>query len=198
MTNPVADQPLPIVLLPGLNGDPRVFTCQAARVVRWPAPLRSERLADYARRVAGSLEGAGPCAVVGVSFGGIVAGELARHLEARCCVVVSSARDRWGLPAGVRRLRPVAAVTPAAVLRLGGGRPAFGRWAVWAMARWTPSGPPPCPVFQIHGSRDAVFPRGAATADRVVPGGGHLIARTHGGEVNAFIDDCVRETNGPR
>ena len=94
---------LPMILLPGLNGDPRVFAPQAAafpdvRPVRWTLPPRGDRLAVYAARLAGSLGRVGPCVVVGVSFGGIVATELARHVDATACVVIASARDPAGPP----------------------------------------------------------------------------------------------------
>ena len=110
----------PIILLPGLNGDSRVFSPQIAAfphavAVTWPTPLAVETLTDYARRLAASLDVPTDCLIVGVSFGGIVALELARHLPARCCVVIASARDPRGLPSAVRLLRPLAAVASPAV-----------------------------------------------------------------------------------
>ena len=114
---------VPIILLPGLNGDARVFGPQVAAfpsltVARWIAPAQSESLAAYAERMALALDPGRPCLVGGVSFGGIVAMEMARHLRARACIVIASSRDVDGLPAAVRLLRPVAAVVPPTALSL--------------------------------------------------------------------------------
>ena len=206
---------LPMILLPGLNGDPRVFAPQAAafpdvRPVRWTLPPRGDRLAVYAARLAGSLGRVGPCVVVGVSFGGIVATELARHVDATACVVIASARDPAGLPAAVRALRRAATVVPSAAVELAvragvtTAAPqddrrrqdttdrAFRSWAVNAMVTWRPAGPPPCPLVQIHGDRDRQFPGGTAVADHVIAGGGHLLTITHAEQVNAILADVVR------
>ena len=205
--------PLPtLILLPGLNGEPRVFAPQTAafpdtRPVRWIASMNREGLATYAGRLAGSLGRVGPCAVVGVSFGGLVATELARHIDAKACVVIASSRDPAGLPPALRGLRFVAPIVPFAMLRAGvttatpnrGDRPnqtptdrAFRLWAISAMVTWRPPGPPPCPVVQVHGDRDRQFPVAAARADHVVRGGGHLLTLTHADEVNAILADVVR------
>src|SRR5687767_15115116 len=106
---------LPIILLPGLNGDSRVLAPQARafptlRVARWLPPLESESLADYGRRLARALDPGRPCMIGGVSFGGIVALEAARHFQARGCVLIASSRNARGLPSVLRLLQPFANV----------------------------------------------------------------------------------------
>lgn len=45
--------------------------------------------------------------------------EMARHLQARACILIASSRDVDGLPAAVRLLRPIAAVVPPMALTVG-------------------------------------------------------------------------------
>src|SRR6478609_2163520 len=104
--------PLPILLLTGMTPDARVFErllplLPTARVVPWLDPQARESLSDYARRLADTQNGAGQCVVCGVSFGGIIARELALQLNAKACVLVSTVRTHSQLPPWMRMLRPI-------------------------------------------------------------------------------------------
>jgi len=211
---------LPIILLPGLNGDARIFAPQALAfpsltIARWIPPAESESLADYARRLAGALDPGCPCLVGGVSFGGIVAMEMARHLHARACVLIASSRDPNGLPKAVRLLRPIAAVVPSTALtwairsgwesatplapacarriaRLSPEEMTFRRWALQAVLTWRGVRSPACPVLQIHGERDATFAANRSKADVILPGAGHMLTLTHVEQVNEFLRATMR------
>lgn len=211
---------LPMIFLPGLNGDARVFGPQvrmfpSLTIGRWLSPTRPERLENYARRLARVLDPGRPCIVGGVSFGGIVAMEMARHLHARACVLIASSRDVVGMPAMVRLLRPIASVIPppalASAIRFGwasaapivpacGRRVArltpdemtFRRWAIAALLTWRGMRDPGCPVLQIHGQNDDTFAANHSKADLLVPGAGHVLTLTHAEQVNEFLRSAVR------
>ena len=145
--------------------------------------------------------------VSGVSFGGIVARELASSISAKACVLISSVRSPKELPPWFRMFRlltpqtaeigmktigelssywPRRLRTPATwrLLKLAGTSGAWHRWATAAVLNWKPCGEDnPIPVFQIHGDRDATFPIKYIDADYVVQGGGHVLPLTHGREV---------------
>lgn len=219
MFTDVNESKLPIIFMPGLNGDARVFAPQLDRfpsliVARWEPPLQSDSLAAYAARLARSLDPNGPCLVGGVSFGGIVALEMARNLDARACLLIASSRDVEGLPAAIRLLRPVAAVASAAslncaihrggsvaasssrrlrrrIVRLSPEELRFRRWALKALLTWRPPSLS-CPVLQIHGECDSTFAPSRSRADVVVPNAGHLLTLTHADQVNAFICSALR------
>ncbi len=174
--------------------------------------------------MAESLQVTEPCFVGGASFGGMVALEVARHLPAKGCFLISSIRSRRELPWRYRCLTPFARTIPGicvevsqlfarGALAVSGRifRPnvlsplrviaeeagAFHRWAGVAALRWTPPREPwPFPVFQIHGDRDPVFHSRRSLAEVVVPGGGHLLPLTHPQIVNEFLKEGMQQAAG--
>lgn len=212
--------PLPLILLPGMGTDALVFALQSSAfpqivVPPWLPPEPRESLADYAGRMANRLDITGPCVVGGLSFGGMVALELTKHLDARGCILISSLRGReelpwwiWGATPWVWLLPPradrylaglgqllLATLGPvmprglkSRVTHLGKLRTPLFTWASRAVVGWRASANGwPCPVFQIHGTEDWVFPRWRVRPDELVPRGGHHLTLTHPFAVNAFI-----------
>jgi hypothetical protein len=85
-----------LVLLPGLGTTGQLLEPQQRdfphlEVPPWLEPHDGETLPAYGRRMAASLGGSGPDLVLGgVSFGGMVAFEMARHVSTRCVVLIAS------------------------------------------------------------------------------------------------------------
>jgi pimeloyl-ACP methyl ester carboxylesterase len=207
---------VPLILLPGMAADERLFSPQRAAFPRllvpaWIEPLPREPLRSYAARLAQQVDPGRPCVVGGASFGGIVALEMAAHLPARVCVLISSVRSPGELPGLYRLLRPAAVLGPARLgwlagliasasapslprdvawrlRRLSGPEAAFRRWASWAALTWQPSREArQVRVYQIHGGADRTFPARFTRADIVVPEGGHLLPLTHPQAVNELL-----------
>lgn len=217
---------LPLILLSGMGADERVFRFQREefdnlRLPGWIAPQPGDDLPQYARRMARHVDPGGPCIIGGVSLGGMIAIEMARHLECRACVLIASVRSPRELPWRARVMKPVAMLLPpgaggvpplAAKLALAvagrflGAVPRslvrqladadghFLRWASMALLRWQPHRDSfAIPIRQIHGDRDHVLPHTLTTPDRLVKGGGHVLPMTHAEEVNEFIRGVIRE-----
>lgn len=93
---------IPLILLPGLGADRRIFLDQIEKfdaiVPPWIEPVRGESMGDYARRLADSLDLHGPCYVGGLSLGGMLAPMVASHLDARACILISTIRSGAELP----------------------------------------------------------------------------------------------------
>lgn len=211
-----------VILLPGMGTDARLFEPQRAAlpnltVPDWIEPRHGESLAEYARRWAATIRCEPPFFLGGVSFGGMVALEAARHLRPAGVFLIASCRSgravtrrflalQWAgrmLPtAVVARLRgPVAGyvarwerLEPAhrhLLRELATDAPiTFLRLAVSAVRRWSFEPDPASlgiPVHQIHGQDDRIIPLVPGQACHVVPGGGHLINLTHAEDVNRFI-----------
>lgn len=205
-----ASRSIPIFLLPGLGLDERLYSTQKVEfpgisVPPWLRPRWGESLPKYAERMAAAVNPGGPCYVGGMSFGGMVALEMSRHLDCRGCFLISSLRSAQELPGWAKFLSPWAWVLPprSDLLLAAAGATALwtiGRafpprwqqfclhlsriraplmpWALRAVVSWKPS-KVSCPVFQIHGDRDPIFPHGSPHPGVVIPRGGHFLPLSH-------------------
>jgi hypothetical protein len=212
-----------LVMLPGMAADHRLFEPQLRFfpdlvVPPWIDPEPREPLACYARRMASALMPSSAILIGGVSFGGIVALEMAGHLGLTQCVLISSIRSCGELPWRLRVLRPLASIGPerlsaaagwtarlsaplmprATARRLGRlavPQAAFLRWGCWAVLQWQPTHDARrVRVRQIHGSADRTFPVGYTHPDQIVRGGGHLLTLTHATEINDFLSRALAGT----
>jgi pimeloyl-ACP methyl ester carboxylesterase len=193
-------------------------------IPRWIPFRRRESLPDYATRLAETIVPARdrPLILGGVSMGGMLAYEMTKHLKPDVTVLIASCRTRRGLRDFFRtagRLLPLLPVEawdaakllsgPVVYLRRGVPSPrkqlavrmfkdsdsSFLHHALQAILTWTPSPPPDSPVVHIHGGRDRLIPPNRVEADRIIPGGGHLINMTHADEVNEFIRGTLENCN---
>jgi pimeloyl-ACP methyl ester carboxylesterase len=208
----------PIILLPGLGLDERLYATQRVefpgiRVPDWLTPRYFESLADYAGRMAEAVNPGEPCFVGGMSFGGMVALEMSRHLDCRGCFLISTVRSARELPFWARFLGPWAwTLPPRTDLIVAAGATAvlwtIGRilpprwklfcahlsktrapllpWACRAAVSWKPL-PTTCPIYQIHGDRDPILPHCLTRPDWVIPRGGHLLPLTHPFAISDFL-----------
>jgi pimeloyl-ACP methyl ester carboxylesterase len=179
--------------------------------IEWLSPLPKESLQQYVQRLAAYITKPDPI-FVGLSFGGVVAQELARIVPVRKVVILASVKSRKELPfyyrwAGrlqLHRLVPAVFLktyTPlaawlfgaasakdrqvfAAVLRNTDSR--FLRWAIGQLLQWHSSIPLP-QLLHIHGDRDHILPLRYIKADQVIPGGGHLMTLSHTKLVSAAL-----------
>ena len=168
----------PLVLLPGMNGKPRLYdwirpAFPELLTPEWITPLEGETLVGYAGRMAETLRPLGSLTLGGTSFGGMIAHEAAGALGLEFCVLISTVRDPSELPKRTE--------VPHA-------RNDFEAWAIQAIRGWELS-PEAARVrtFQLHGDRDQTFPIERAQPDVVIVGGGHVLPATHPEAVIAFL-----------
>lgn len=109
--------PLPLILLPGLGTDARLYALQKTAfpqliVPEWIPPKWNESLPRYAERMAAEVNSCGPCYIGGTSFGGMVALEMTRHIPARACFLMSTIHSARELPLWMRVMGPTAWLLP--------------------------------------------------------------------------------------
>ncbi len=137
--------PARIVLFPGLGADPRMFAAQKAvfgddlECPGWLMPVAGEAFDDYVGRWAREIKsgvkpgvkpGAGDDRVLflgGVSFGGMVAMQMARHLNPAAVILLGSCRSRHAKPARWRVAKRVGDMIPDWML----GRRMLAAGALW-------------------------------------------------------------------
>jgi len=212
----------PLILFSGMGADERLLAPQRDAFPRlivpvWVPPEHHETLAHYATRMAERVDPHEPCFVGGASFGGFVAIEAARHLQARACFLIGSARCCEELPLQIRAMRKLKHMLPAIPFewapsaahmslgtagnwmrpcarsiykQLGDAKGSFLRWACYAVLSWDPPELPlPFPVYHIHGGMDRVLPAKNTHPDEIVPRAGHLLTLTHPEKVNHFLEE---------
>ena len=214
---------IPILLLPGMAADERLFESQLARfshlkVPSWIEPFPRESLQAYAARLAKVVDPSVPCIIGGASFGGIIALEMSPHLQTMACVLIGAARSPKEFPWRWRLMRPLAMLGPnwlgglAKVIasvgcvvlargtvrrlkRLSQTESAFVRWAICAVLRWSPSPAAQAMlVDHIHGSADRIFPVELVRPSVIVPGGSHALSLFRPGAVNDFLIRVIERT----
>lgn len=213
---------VPLILLPGMGADERLFAPQREAfsnliVPKWITPTPNDTIQTYARRLAQQVDPHRPCYVGGMSFGGFVAMEMAKHLQTIAIFLIATLRGPEELPPKFRMLKPIlmflsslpyamlqksaaisvsmtGQVTGPAVTnvaqQLKEADAVFLRWASQAVLDWEPSPPSPVPlppIYQIHGEKDPVLSPKFTRPDEVIRGAGHLISLTHPEQVNAFL-----------
>lgn len=210
------------VFLPGLGADSRLFRHQQKAfknivTPRWIYPEKNESLADYARRWATELKLKKGCVLVGISFGGMVALEMARWVRPKAVLLIGSCRSPDSIPFilkwfGSFSVWPVVGKTLARTFPFGRGwflgvekkgeldllmkmfleTPGdFLKWTVDAIRGWEGYKGKEFLVRHIHGQKDRLIPCRNVRPDKIIPKAGHTIILTHPKEVNAFIREQI-------
>ena len=197
---------IPVYLMPGLAASTAIFERIVLpendfeiHLLEWEIPLGKESLADYAKRIAAKIKQPNPV-LIGVSFGGILVQEMAKYIDVRKVIIISSVKSNLEFP---RRLK-IAKTTKAyklipmsLILNIESlAKFSFGEkvnqrlklyerflsvrdigylnWAVEQVVLWdrtvVDEG-----VIHIHGDMDDVFPIKNIKNCTVVKGGTHVM-----------------------
>jgi len=217
-----------IVLIPGMGADERLFGPQREYGLRFevpclPVPEPQDDMPAYALRVREQIGLDGPCVLGGVSFGGMLACELARICRARCAIIIASCSDASKIPKYYNFAELVSRMIPDFMIRsrcvassrmlakleslddeqyrlirdMSRGVPlTFLRRVSRMLISWNNPVPIPCPVHHIHGAKDRIIPIRNLAPDEIIPDGGHLINLTHARQVNQFIEKYLTSIRG--
>src|SRR5882724_23441 len=91
-----------IYCISGLGADEKIFANlqlqgYELRHIPWLTPHKNEKINAYARRMAASIQHESPL-LIGVSFGGMVAIEIARHMPVRKLILISTIKSTGEMP----------------------------------------------------------------------------------------------------
>jgi pimeloyl-ACP methyl ester carboxylesterase len=213
-----------VYFISGLAADRRVFQNiqlpegYSPHYLDWITPHKDESLQHYAERLTAEIDPSTPFVVVGVSFGGMLAIEIAKKFPAAKPILISSVPSSGKLPAyfkwagklRLHKLVPVALLKFAAQTKrlftvetvaqkqflnemIRKSDPDLIRWSINAILNWR-SEEPSAQYIHIHGSRDEILPLKYAGATHVVKGAGHMMVLTRSKEINIIIRDVLRNT----
>ena len=204
----------------GLGADKKAFqriklpTGYEPVYLDWIIPEKNESLTDYARRFS-SLINDDSFVLIGLSFGGMLACELARLRNPAKTIIISSIPTSDELPwyfkragrIGLHKYVPIKLLGAATVLKNMFGTiskedkaliynyakfadPNLVRWSLHAILSWEQHERLPG-VVHVHGSRDLMLPLRYTHPDYVVKDGGHLIVFNRSEEVNRILGEIL-------
>ena len=195
-----------VYFVPGMAANPLIFeniklpeNQFKMHWLEWLIPVENESISDYSKRMVEKIEHDN-VVLIGVSFGGIVAQEMSKHLTLRKLFVVSSVKTKHELPKRMKlaRLTKAYKFLPTSLIENidSLAKYTFGKsikkrvslyrkylsirdktyldWAIKQIVCWEQDKPIPESIH-IHGEKDAVFPHKYLGDCITVKGGRHIM-----------------------
>jgi len=209
-----------IYVFSGLGTDERVFQNidfgeATPSFIRWIKPNDGESIEGYAKRLTDQMKHERPI-LVGLSFGGLMAIEVAKLIETDKIIIIASAKTRKEIPlyyriAGQLRLHKILPTgflvrpnifnnwffgtqTPqdrkllAEILHDTDTR--FAKWAIDKIVTWK-NEINHLNLKHIHGTADRILPYRFVTCDLMVKNGGHLMTVNKAEELTEKIKSLL-------
>ena len=205
-----------VYLFSGLGADERVFqrlnlSGHEHVFIKWITPHAHETMEAYAARLRIQITSENPI-FIGLSFGGMVAIEVAKQIKTSKLILLSTAKTRSEIPfyfrwaglLGLHKMVPPSWLKKSSmatnwlfgadnpfsrtVLKqiLQDTDPAYLSWAIDRIVgwqnQWRPSN-----CIHVHGTHDRILPLRFARCDHVIQGGGHLMSIHQAEELNKFL-----------
>jgi len=210
-----------IYIISGLGADHRVFKYidfgkLNVHFIEWIAPLEKESLSSYAQRISENIKHEKPI-LIGLSFGGMVAAEIAKLMEVDRIIFIASVKTRQELPPSFKTMGKlnIHKMLPSATFNhlglvinhffglqseqekellkeiLEDHDLKFYHWAIDQILNWE-NEVPPSDFIHIHGDQDRVFPIKHIAYTHLIKDGGHLLTLNKAREVGKIIREYCR------
>lgn len=95
---------IPVYFMPGLAASSTIFEriifpeeVFEIHLLEWEIPLNGETLPEYAKRISKKITHSNPV-LIGVSFGGILVQEMAKFIDVRKLIIISSVKSNLEFP----------------------------------------------------------------------------------------------------
>lgn len=207
-----------LYLLSGLGADKRVFefldlSGYHVNHIRWIDPLKDESIEKYAARLLPQIATSKPI-LIGVSFGGMMAIEIAKLIDTEKIILISSIKNKSELPnqlklaglLGLNKIKPPAFFKEANAVTcflfgvtqlkekkllhdiLGDTNTNFLVWGMGKIVTWKNT-KKLTNITHIHGTMDRIFP--ISKPDFEIKGGGHLMIINRSKEIGELIREIV-------
>ncbi|MBV9987750.1 MAG: alpha/beta hydrolase [Chitinophagaceae bacterium] len=209
-----------VYFISGLGADETAFSKLSLPGIEkvhlnWLVPEKKESIEAYAGRMAARITEPGPV-IVGLSFGGMMAIEIAKLIPVKKLILLSSAKHRKELPSyfSVCRYIPLHRWLPLNKMASNrrimnlvlGARTreqrerlkkvidntieGFNEWAIDQVINWKNT-EPPANASHIHGDADRLLPLRYVRADYIIKNGGHLMVVNQAKEVSALLQKLI-------
>jgi pimeloyl-ACP methyl ester carboxylesterase len=207
-----------IYCISGLGADEKIFTNlqlkgYELRHIPWLRPGKKEKIEEYANRMSKLIQHESPV-LIGVSFGGMIAIEIARQMLLKKLIIVSSIKlvsemPKWMRIAGKLYLNKLVPMRPYKFTeKIGNNRlgvsnneeremvnnyrrktdPVYLEWAVHQILNWKNDWQPDH-IIHIHGDKDKIFPVKKVKTQYIIKDGTHFMIYNRAAEISKVIDD---------
>ena len=182
----------------------------------WIAPEKDESLTNYARRFSSLIKNDDAFVLIGLSFGGMLASEIARLRNPMKTIIISSIGCANELPwyfkragrIGLHRAVPIKLLKAGTIIKnmIGAASkedkaiiidyakfadPALVRWSLHAIVNWDQYQRLPG-IIHLHGSKDLMLPLRYTHPDYIIKDGGHLMVFNKADEVNRILNQVLQ------
>ncbi|MAN58648.1 MAG: alpha/beta hydrolase [Flavobacteriaceae bacterium] len=218
----MAPQKKQVYFVPGMAAGSEIFkniklpeNSFDIHILEWLIPEKNEPLTHYAKRMTASIKVENPI-LVGVSFGGVVAQEMATVLQPEKLVIISSVKSARELPTRMQFARKTGAykLIPTGLMLSADDLTKFAigprtkkrlslyqeflhvrdkrylDWAIKNMVTWQRKEPLPN-VLHIHGDEDIVFPIKKIENCIIVEGGTHVMLLNKGKLISEKLIEII-------
>ncbi|SDX51159.1 alpha/beta hydrolase [Flavobacterium degerlachei] len=215
---------IPVYFMPGLAASATIFErivlpedIFEMHLLEWEIPLANESLAEYAQRITKKIKHENPV-LIGVSFGGILVQEMAKYIDAKKVIIISSVKSNLEFPRRFKIAKATKAyklIPMSLILNLENlAKFSFGEkinhrlklyekflsvrdigyleWAVEKVILWDRTVVDE-QVVHIHGDMDDVFPIKYINDYIVVKGGTHVMILNKYKWLNANLPAIILE-----
>ncbi|MDQ8004215.1 MAG: alpha/beta hydrolase [Pedobacter sp.] len=209
-----------VYILSGLGADERVFKYLDFKdwdvtFIDWIKPFPNEPLTDYTKRINEQIKHENPI-LIGLSFGGIVATELAKIIRVDKLILISSLKTKREIPLVYRlagklnlhRLIPYSILKKDHVLNrwlfgvirkndrdlfqkvLADTDIDFLKWAINVVVNWN-NMQLHQNLFHIHGTNDKILPINKSGNVIAIQNGGHLMVLDKAKQVSEVLHQII-------
>lgn len=206
-----------VYIISGLGVDERVFRLinfgtLKPEFINWIPPNPKESIQQYANRLSQKITCDQPI-IIGLSFGGMIAVEIAKIITTQKVILLASSKTRKELPwywllAGKLRLNRL---LPSKLLKsphfftywlfgiqtdqeqellkniLNDTDTSFLKWAIHEIVNWQHQENVSENMVHIHGSKDRILPLKYVKADYIIEEAGHFMTITHAKAIEVLI-----------
>lgn len=205
-----------LYIFSGLGADERVFQRLdffgfSTTFIKWIVPQDKETIENYATRLLDQIKTTKPT-LIGLSFGGLIAVEVAKQIETEKVILIASAKTKKEIPfyyrfagqLGLHKLLPTRLLKNSNFITnwffgttsnfekqllkqiLIDTDPIFLNWAIDKVACWK-NQTQTKNIFHIHGTSDRILPLSFVKCNSIIKNGGHLMTLNKAEVLNQIL-----------
>ena len=213
----------PLYFVPGLAAGPEIFenlklddSKYELQYLKWKTPLAlEETIANYAMRMCNDIKTEKPI-LVGVSFGGIMVQEMAKFIETKKVIIISSVKNQDELPKKFKmaKFTKIYKFFPTKVVSnfeeyaqyflgkslkkkaklykkyLSIRNETYLKWSIYNVLKWEQQNTPE-DIVHIHGTKDHIFPIKKIENCIRIEGGTHVMILSKAKKISKIIDEVL-------